>query len=298
MLTKTTPINTGVFNQILFLIFITTLSSIVFSGAGVLIASFFFNIDAESLTFVSAENIAAFKLIQVFSTVGTFLFPALIFRHFVQDKSTFFSLAKRPKLKSVLLSIVLFLILTPIVNYFIKINSQLSLPSYFVEIETWFKQLQLNQEKIIDLFTQIKKPKELLGNIFIMAVLPALSEELFFRGVLQNVFLKWTQNIYVAILITAIFFAVVHQQLYMFLPIMFLGAILGYFYFLTKNIWVPIIVHFVNNLVAVIAYFFQKNQEYETIGTTEGLGAAWLLLSAILTGAIFFLLYRKKINLS
>jgi len=105
-----------------------------------------------------------------------------------------------------------------------------------------------------------------------IALLPAIGEELLFRGVIQRIFIRWTKNSHWGIWIAAILFSALHMQFYGFIPRLLLGALFGYLLVWSGSMWLPIAAHFVNNAVAVIGmYMIDKgtiNPEFEEIGST------------------------------
>lgn len=93
-----------------------------------------------------------------------------------------------------------------------------------------------------------------------MAFFPALFEELFFRGGLQNILVRLTRNPIMAIVITSLLFSLIHISIYLFLSRAILGFVLGLMYHKTKNIWVNVIAHFLNNAIAVTQLFWMSSQ--------------------------------------
>ncbi len=91
--------------------------------------------------------------------------------------------------------------------------------------------------------------------LFIIAFFPAVFEEIFFRGALQNLFVRWWKAPLLAIIICSLLFSLIHGSIFLFLSRFFLGLILGLLYYKSKNIWVNIIAHFLNNAVAVTAMY-------------------------------------------
>ena len=106
----------------------------------------------------------------------------------------------------------------------------------------------------------MESPAELLLNLLVMAVLPAIGEELLFRGVLQQKIERLSQRPHLAIWSTAFVFSAIHMQFEGFLPRMLLGAALGYLFYWTRNLWVPIVAHFVFNGAQVAAQYFAREQ--------------------------------------
>jgi len=192
---------------------------------------------------------------------------------------------------------MLFISLFPTVNALIGFNAQISFPENFTQIGQWFKEIQIKQEQLIEKFTRMNTLKDFFLNVFVMALVPAFGEELFFRGVLQKIAVKWKKNIHFAVFLTAFLFALTHQQFYTFIPIMFLGTILGYIYYLTANIWLPIIIHFLNNFLAILAsYLKQQNEFLNSIEDFVVLqnNSIFLMASILISGVLFFILYKKR----
>jgi len=93
--------------------------------------------------------------------------------------------------------------------------------------------------------------------ILICGVVP-LTEELFFRGFAFGAMrARWRRT--TAILASAAFFAAVHLQLIHFLPILALGVVLAYAYDRTGSLVAPVMVHAVNNLVAILSTLYGWN---------------------------------------
>lgn len=298
---NTTFLNQGFLSKMFILFFIVALSSVVFTSLGMLISFVLFGTEITPDANISQQDALALKVVQVFSTVGFFLIPAFFFRFIDTTNNNLFKLKNPGKPTTFFLCMLLFVSLIPIVNLLININAQISFPEGFIQIEQWFKEQQTKQEQIIKKLTLMNSQGDLLLNVFVMALVPAFSEELFFRGILQNLVLEWKKNIHFAVLLTAFLFAVVHQQFYTFMPIFFLGAILGYIYYLTSNIWLPITIHFLNNLLAVLGSYFE--QQDKLLNLTENFAAnqentTWLLQSILVSGLILYFLYKKRINLN
>src|SRR5690606_7002092 len=104
---------------------------------------------------------------------------------------------------------------------------------------------------------------QLPSRLFIMALLPAVCEEIFFRGVLQRLIFTATKgrNMLLAISFTALLFASLHGSLYNMLPIAAAGIILGWVYYKTGNIWYNIVLHFLINGIQIVITYFQKEED-------------------------------------
>ena len=133
-------------------------------------------------------------------------------------------------------------------------------------------------------------------NLLVIALIPAIGEELTFRGVLQQALVRGTKNVHVAIILSAAIFSFIHFQFYGFLPRMFLGILLGYLFYYSGSIWTSILMHFVNNgTVVVLAYLDYKgvvDVDFEHFGSTSSIPL--MILSLLLTVGIVFLSSKLK----
>ncbi len=133
----------------------------------------------------------------------------------------------------------------------------------------------------------------LLVNVFLIAIIPAIGEELAFRGVLQPLFIQLSNKKHVSIFFVAFVFAFIHFQFLDFLPRFVLGVIYGYLYFYTKNIFTTIILHFSNNLLALFIVFYSVRAQEKIIAETNG-NVLMLIFGLVFTLGGFYLLSRKN----
>lgn len=124
----------------------------------------------------------------------------------------------------------------------------------------------------------------------IMAFFPALFEEVFFRGTVQNLFVKWWKMPLLAIVVTSLLFSLIHGSVYLFISRAILGFVLGLMFYETKNIWVNVIAHFLNNAIALAQLFSMKLQKQKVDVNNTDMRVEWWF--AILAVAILFFLFR------
>jgi uncharacterized protein len=97
----------------------------------------------------------------------------------------------------------------------------------------------------------MKTLSDYLLALLVLAAAPALCEEVLFRGGFQQVFIGWTRNKWAGIIITSIVFSAFHFSFFGFLPRLALGMVLGLIFFYSKNIWLNMLLHFLNNAMVV-----------------------------------------------
>ncbi|WP_423147599.1 lysostaphin resistance A-like protein [Rubrolithibacter danxiaensis] len=242
------------------------------------------------------ENINFLKYVQIISAVGTFIIPALIFGRLENtDPLTYFGFRKQIKPLLFILAVAVMIASTPFLEGVILLNKEMHLPEAFQTVERWMKQKEDDLAKLTMQLLSMKTAAEFAINLFMIAIIPAIGEELFFRGCLQKVFIRIFKNYHTAIWITAIVFSAIHLQFYGFFPRMLLGALFGYLYVWTGNIGIPILAHFINNASAVIsAYFYQqKGLSLDKINEETYNGNLLIYMASfVLTAVLLFLVYK------
>lgn len=134
--------------------------------------------------------------------------------------------------------------------------------------------------------------------MIVVAVVPAIGEELLFRGLIQQYLQRMWGNPHVAIWVTAMFFSAFHMQFYGFVPRMALGAFFGYLFYFSGNLWYASIAHFVNNgFTLLMIYLFQQGVVEYDIESTESV-SIWSTLTFAIIGAVLFVLFKKQFHIT
>lgn len=136
-----------------------------------------------------------------------------------------------------------------------ELNKAIHFPETFKGLESTLKGMEDSLEKATKFFTSFTSFGDFLLAFLVIAVIAGIGEELIFRGLIMRKLFLGTNNIHLAIWLSAFIFAVIHFQFYGILPRMMLGVIFGYLYYWTGNIWVPIFAHIFNNGLAVTAMY-------------------------------------------
>ena len=264
-----------------------------------IIAFFVILIFTSAIVTVATNNdmsdIRSLKIMQLIQAIGMFILPPLTLAYLWSETPLhYLRLSTKLKFSDVLLVVFLMMAAIPFINLITMLNQQLVLPEFLAPVEAWMKASELQIAEITEKMLNVHTPIELLFNILLIAVVPALGEELFFRGTIQKIFTERRSAVW-GIWIAAFVFSAIHLQFYGFIPRMLLGAFFGYLLFWSESLWLPIIAHFVNNAVAVIFYYLKYNgvkvPDVDTIGTGNTL---WLgVLSGILVFAGIYALKKR-----
>jgi uncharacterized protein len=290
------------FPQLMFSLFVMVSSILVFMILGMIAAIPFFDF-SELMTSLSAagstpQSINFLKYFQTIQSIGLFVVPPFILASlFNGNIGDYLKINRSSKYSNYLLASATLLLIIPFINFLGAINGQMKLPEAFSGIENWMRNMEDTAGTMVEQFMKVTSFSGFLFNVFMIAVLPALGEELMFRGVIQRIFSTWTKNHHWGIWISAFLFSAMHLQFYGFLPRMALGAMFGYLLVWTGSMWVPILAHFVNNLMGVIGYFLINKNVISKDVEEFGAGSDQLplvILSVVLVGILLFLIYRNK----
>jgi len=245
------------FLQLFLFIALVTVSTIVFVLIGTLLTIALYGTNLNSFQDYSSQNtIEGLKLIQLFSSIGIFIIPPIIFTRVMSKKPLAkLQLHQLGKPVNYVLIIMLMLVAMPFMSWLIEWNANIVFPDFLHGVELWMKQKETQAADLTKVFLTFNGTASFIYIMIIVAVVPALGEELLFRGVLQKIFIQWTKNPHWGIWITAFIFSAIHVQFYGFLPRMLLGALFGYLFLWSKSLWLPILGHFINNGTVVVTIY-------------------------------------------
>lgn len=243
----------------------------------------------------NSQFIEAFKILLVAQQIGLFLTPAILLAVTEGKKLNSFYQFKIPKINGLFIVLLLMMAALPVMGLVNDLNQKMALPGFLKEIEAWMRASEDQLAKTTKAILKMTNWQTFLISLFVIAVVPAICEELMFRGALQRTFLRVFKNYHVAIWVSAIIFSAIHFQFYGFFPRLFLGAAFGYIYCWTGSLWYSILAHFINNGFAVsMAWYLQKNNlPFDKADETN---LAWYgyLISAILTLVLFKFLKNQS----
>ena len=279
----------------------------------------FLNILAAGNIFLFEQplSVTSLKWIQFFQSAAMFLLPPLCMAYLWSKQPLEWLKVKGEKeLKGEKLkvkgervwAVVLMLVALPAINLLAHINEQMALPAFLEPLEAWMKTQEETAKTLTDQFMHVTTFGGLIINLLLMAVLPAISEELTFRGVLMNLFkvkgerleVKGESVPHLAIWCSAILFSAIHLQFYGFVPRMLMGALFGYMLVWTGSLWTPILMHFTNNAMAVILYFVSLRAGWDiemmdAIGTNDTL---WLGVVSMVITIVGIYAFRRSTTMS
>lgn len=242
--------------------------------------------------------VAALKFIQLFTSLGLFVVPPLLFGLIVVEPlKNYLQLDKVSGLKEIFWVFAIMMASMPLINWMVEFNEALHLPSWLSGVEQWMKESEERAKVITEAMLVMPDKGTLFYNLVVIALIPAIGEELLFRGVVQKIFTQVTKSHHWGIWIAAAAFSALHFQFYGFLPRMMFGVLFGYLLVWSGSLWLPILAHFFNNGMAVMIHYWSQGNnmedDLEQLGTMDG-GLFWYTLLALpVVAALLFGLYRN-----
>lgn len=153
------------------------------------------------------------------------------------------------------------------------------------DVPDWYNELRTYQDSSEDLIDGIFSGSFVSGVLGFLAVcvLAPLGEEFFFRGMLQRL-LYQSVSAWLAVLIPATLFAIVHLQIDNLVPIFMLALAMGWIYHRTRQLWITIVGHFTFNFITYMI---------EAGWISEFTSATFIGITAVAALVIFFMVPKK-----
>lgn len=290
----------GLFSRLLVLFGFCLVFGALFNLAGFALVKPLYGVDVTNLSSIlddlsSDNNISILKFMQLLNTLGLFIVPGILYSLlFMQQPLDKLRLDRSVNNWQLLFIILLYVSFLPLINLMVSLNAELSLPDSLIALENWMRSAEDKAEALTVAFLQMDGTGDLLFNVLLIGILPAVGEELIFRGIIQRSLQHQFKNHHIGIWVAALLFSALHMQFYGFLPRLILGAFFGYLMVWTGSLWAPMIAHFLNNTLALsLAYYFGASSletEIDSIGTTTDT----LWISGLSLLLFSYLIYRFR----
>lgn len=242
-------------------------------------------IDGTKLNHPAARNVIAGS--QIVQFLAVFMLPSFLFAWMADPRPLQFAGIRPPHSNRHYTHAVLLVFCSLyLVGCLALLNKHIPLPQYLVDLEN-------KQNDSIKVLAMAANIQQLIGSILLVGVLAALGEELFFRSILQRIFIQLFKSPWAGIIVTAAFFSAIHMQFSGFLPRMALGIALGALYWYSGSIWPGVLFHFLYNSLGVIMAY--ANPSYiNKDSPVEGQTAIIYTLGGISIGLVAYLMLQMK----
>ena len=281
---------------VLFVFLLSMCSGMLFSFLGAQLISFLYGLSlfGEDLALLQSstyEHVREVNLILVVCQhIGAFILPALIVNQHMRKRGILFIRWEKPETMPLLWAVLCMLATVPLIGLLAALNEGITFPESMQSLEHSLRVMEDTAAELTEVLLTTNSFGGLLVNLLVIACVPPIGEELLFRGVLQQLFTRWRNNIHLGIWLSALLFSLLHMQFYGFFPRMLLGGLLGYLFYYTGNIWVPIAAHFINNAFAVILTFCIHQGWVDAYWGSVGSDATawWMVLISLLLSLFLF----------
>ena len=294
--------DTTPFMRVLMVCILMGVSYLITTFLGLLLAMPLFSMSWGQLqTFIESGmqemDLALLYYLQGLQTFGLFILPAVLVNKLIFKKEeNFFTGNHSEILVTGFLILFALVFSSPLLQWIIQWNVGIRLPESMKGIESTLQSLEKERFEVTRRLMENKSLLIFFVNILVISVLPALGEEFFFRGLLQKILVDWFRNPHLGIIIAAFCFSAIHMQFYGFFPRLLLGLFFGYLYFWSKNIWVPVLAHFLNNTLAVCLAFFAENfnaRFNDFVGELNKSSVITGIMSLIVTAGLIYLIQQN-----
>ena len=236
---------------------------------------------AASALFIFAGD-TGMKIGQGVSSIFMFVVPPIVYYFITRKEHQMKDLGLRklsPPWWIILIGAALMFVSIPVSTSLTTWNESMNLGDAFAKLEDYLKVMEETAQAATEKMLNVDTIGGLLFNLAVIALIPAIGEELTFRGVLQQSLTR-RMNPHIAIFLSAAIFSFIHFQFYGFLPRMFLGLLMGYMFYITNSLWTSMLMHFLNNGAAVVLYYLSNKgviEDAEHFGETTNV---WIIVAS------------------
>jgi membrane protease YdiL (CAAX protease family) len=283
------------FITLLYILVIGGLIFLVFLIAGLFIFDPDPDILKNPLLMADKKNVLFLQYLLISQHVSLFIIPGiiLIFK-LKQPSQKSFPELKIPDITDVIYVLILAFCLFPVTGITGELNSRMNLPEWLSGVENWMKSKENMAERLFEVVLSQDNPGSIAVNCIMIAVLPAIGEELIFRGIVQRILTKMFRSGHLAVWVTAFVFSALHFQFYGFVPRFILGLVFGYLFLWSGILWLPVIAHFINNAVSMIGAYIQSPEQSFLQNEYSVWGQLIVLLLPVIAITIILIYFRKK----
>jgi len=263
--------------------------------SGILIFGGDMSLITKSAISLGANNVGLLRYLLVVQDISFFVIPSIIILRLLNSESPKrFTVFKMPRLKDIVLVVILTFCIFSITSFTGQLNSAMHLPHWLSGVEHWMTDLEDKADTTIDLLIVSKTFGIMMLNLITIGLAPAIAEELIFRGVFQKIFYNLFKSGHAAVWISAFLFSAIHFQFFGFLPRFILGLVFGYLFFWSGTLWLPMISHFVNNAFPVILAYIQGLEKLNTPSDVPLWHQALYLPIPVVIGSLILYYFRNK----
>jgi membrane protease YdiL (CAAX protease family) len=271
--------------------------SLIFVVAGVLIFGSDLSVLEKASSSLGKNDFAFMRYLLIIQDFSLLIIPSIIILILMRPgPSGKIPGLEVPHLKEIGLVIILTFCIFPVTSFTGQINSAMHLPDWLSGVEHWMTDKEDQADHVIDLLVESNTFPVMMVNLLTIALMPAIAEELIFRGVFQKIFANLFRSDHFAVWFTAFLFSAVHLQFFGFIPRFILGLVFGYLFLWGGTLWLPVISHFVNNAFPVVLSYLQDIEKLNAPADTPLWKQALALPVPVVVIFIILFYFRNRNN--
>ena len=233
----------------------------------------------------------AVMAMQAISTFFMFFLPVYFFARICYYKPLrFMGFNKNINYKQVFILLGILVLTFPLSGALAELNKIIPIPTQWA---TKFKVMEDTRATQEAALININSFPRYIISMIVIGFLPGLFEEVCFRAGLQNILSRWLKGPWVAVIVTAIIFSLVHISYYGFLVRFALGVILGLVFYYSGTIWLSVLFHFLYNGLQVTALYMYTLSGSKNQKDIEENFPLWAGIVALLLIVYLFIEFKK-----
>lgn len=189
----------------------------------------------------------------------------------------------------------LIVVILPLMSVIIAWNAGAHFPAALHDFEVWARASEDRAAELTKFLTKFNSGTRFAVGVVVIALVPAVAEELVFRGVIQKNLVRWFSP-HVGVWLGAAIFSAIHFQFFGFVPRFILGLVLGYLYLWSGNILVSMAAHFTQNALQLLLLYLAQRGQFGwgfDPDSTDALPLTLVVPSVLLTAGLLYVLHRS-----
>lgn len=231
----------------------------------------------------AAGNVTGLRAATVLGQLLLLLVPAVLLTRLASLTPRHFLRLRSPRIREVVIPLVGIFSLQQILQVYMVFQEKIPMPESLRPVIDDLKHII---EEIYRVLIRSSSIPELLFVLVAVALVPAIAEEILFRGLVQRSF-EAKLGGRKAVVMTGLIFAVYHLNPFSFIPLVVLGLYLGFLVYRSNSLWVSVAAHFYNNLFACVAVYLHLDDDFLVTGSPEVLSPTVLLVTLVSFSVVF-----------
>jgi membrane protease YdiL (CAAX protease family) len=245
-------------------------------------------------TSITHDNVWTVRWLTLLGQICFILLPTLLLTKLFSAKLRTVFPFRLPGLRESTFALIALFSLQRVFEVYMYFQEKIPLPQLLRDLIDPFRKIL---EEFTSLIVHAGSAGELFIVIILIAVIPSIVEELLFRGLVQKTFERLMSPVVSAILAGTIF-GLYHFNPFEIVPLVGLGVFFGLLRYRSQSLWLPMAAHFFNNLMAVLASYYdiEDNTILTTVHGTSDISS--MLLELFVFASIFFLAFVAYLRLT